>query len=126
MTVLASLAFLPGLALADMTVPPGPFPHADAVRTVAETFAVALVASARCHDLFVSAEIDELQIRLGLTDRDSAEILDLQGKLMKDMVDVADKVGASAWCDEVYGRFGPSGSMMKGLLKRCDAGSAGC
>lgn len=126
MTALASLAFLPGLVFADLTVPPGPFPHADAVRTVAETFAVAVMASARCPDLFVSSEVDKLQTRLGLTGRDSAEIVDLQGKLMKNMATVADTVGAPAWCEEVYGCFGSSGSSMKGLLKRCEAGPANC
>ncbi len=125
-TVLLPFAMLFGLLLVDFNVPPGPHSRADAIRTLAQTRAVALVASARCADLFANTEIDQMQAALGLTGADSAEVLDLERRLASDMVITADKAGVKTWCGEVYGRFGPDGTMMKGLLKRCDANSNGC
>ena len=58
--MLLPLAMLPGILLVDFNVPPGPHPRADSIRTLAEAHSVALVASARCVDLFADIEIDRM------------------------------------------------------------------
>lgn len=87
---------LPALALLllDFTGPPGPHPRRDVIHTVATVHAVALVASERCPNILVNMDANQLGDALGLADADKA------------------------WCDDVYARFGPEGTMMRGLLKR--------
>ncbi len=124
--MILSLALLPALLFAEITVPPGPHPSTDAIRALAEAHAVMLVATKRCDDLFASEEIDHLQAALSLSDADRADAYSLLVRRVAEMNADANKLGLKAWCDATYAHFGPGGTMMKGLLKRCDLQAPSC
>ncbi len=124
--MLLSLALLPAILFAEIAVPVAPHSRADAIRTLAEAHAVVLVAIKRCDDLSASEEIDRLQAALGLSDADTADAYSLLVRFAAEMNDDANKIGLKAWCDTTYGHFGPDGTMMKGLLKRCDPKASSC
>ena len=124
--VLLSLALLPTILFAEIALPAGPHPRADAIRTLAEAHAVVLVATKRCDDLSASEDINRLPAALGLSDADTADAYSLLVRLAAEMNATANTVGLEAWCDTTYGRFGPDGTMMKGLLKRCDRKASSC
>lgn len=119
-------AHLSGLQLANITVPPGQHSRPDKIRTLAEVHAVVLVASKRCANLFASEEVDGLQSAFGLSNGDSAEAYSQLVSMAREMNAKATEIGEEAWCNEAYERFGPKGTMMTGLLKRCDPKSPAC
>ena len=112
---------LPMLALltfAGLTGPAGQHSRQDEITTVATVNAVALVASARCPDILVNLELSQLEGALKLADADEKETFALTVVFAKEFGRQIDRSGARAWCDDVYVRFGPHGTMMKGLLQR--------
>ena len=112
--MLAILALLPDLLLADLGVPPGPFRREDAIRTLAEANAVVLVASARCQTRSAaprSADASGARAdRRRLAGDPGADLEIGRGHERN-----AHRIGAPAWCDEASAHFGPDGTTMKGL-----------
>lgn len=109
---------LPILALLTLTGPAGAHSRQNEITLVATVNAVALVASARCPDILVNTEISQLEGALQLADADRKETFALTMVFSKEFGRQIGRSGAHAWCDDVYARFGPDGTMMKGLLQR--------
>ena len=100
------------------SAPAAAYEHKDEIATFATAMAVAQVASVRCPDIFARTDAPrELATSLHImTTDDMAVQIELRG-LTKEYLDQAAKA-PKAWCDEVLERFGPDGTMMRGLLKR--------
>ena len=114
----ALIILLVGAVVTGASVPAAAYEHKDEVTTFATAMAVAQVASVRCPDVLAKTDAPrELATTLHIMTTDEMAVqIELRG-LTKAYLEQATKA-PKAWCDDVLERFGPDGTMMRGLLKR--------
>ena len=114
---LAALLTLAAAGVGDQSTAAA-YTHKDEVTTYATIVAVSQVASDRCPDILALATAPaDLQAAWHIVPADEMAVqLQIRG-LMAAFRENADRYG-KAWCDQQIERFGPSGSLMPGLLKR--------
>ena len=109
---------LVGFAAISTSAPAVAYVHKDEVNTFAAAMATAQVASLRCLDIVARVDAPrELATQFHITTADEMAVrIEISG-YTKAFLEQASKE-PKAWCDEVLERFGPNGTMMRGLLKR--------
>ena len=113
-----ALSLLAGSVAVGLSAPAAAYEHKDEVTTYAAIVAVLHVASDCCPDIVgLDVAPADLQAKWHIVPADQMAVqLEIRG-LVAALRENADKYG-KAWCDQQMERFGPDGTLMRGLLKR--------
>lgn len=117
---------LAALSLALMTTVGAPDPAAnlptsrdDQVQTFALLTASALVASSQCADIMINQQMlnkAKAFFRAGSDDPAVVAAVQADVAAMKGAITRAPSL--QAWCDQIYGFYGPDGSLVPGFMQR--------